>query len=581
LPFRAIAKARDGAAAAAAEITTAIADSRRRGALGDLAGARKALEGALARWPLARSLHDQMTVLDDGLRERDNRLTAARNLASEGKLREAMTAVLALTSADAAGEEARRLQADLRAKIDVVSAGVDQIRRAVHGRGSGSVEGLGHCIARLDELAKLQSDDPELARLRQALLVERRALELFHETLVTCGSGSLGPAFLDVVRELVGMRESLLTRDRLDARLLALGDEVAGRGEAECGKGRLHAAEVCLEALTALRGALGAVAPRVEDLGRRIATAHANAQEAVQKGRAALAAKELDAAESAFAVAHRNAADDAPVRELGREIEALRARSRELAAVEDMTASGDFARAHEKLATMAATPAALRTKIFDLKRSLARAQGLDGGFILRVDEGGEFLVLRSDSISIGNLRDGRSDLAVLANISGQHARVQRRMSFHGGMEDRILADRGQVSVNGKNVPEQRLRDGDEVSLGGQLRFEYRLPSSRSLTAQLRLLGGFQVRGTDRVLLLKDRGRDGRIIIGRARDAHVLVPGDGAEVELFAGLDGQVRVRCDSACTMDGRPFTGEHPVTAGAVVTCGDLTLVLQPLPPA
>jgi hypothetical protein len=47
-----------------------------------------------------------------------------------------------------------------------------------------------------------------------------------------------------------------------------------------------------------------------------------------------------------------------------------------------------------------------------------------------------------------------------------------------------------------------------------------------------------------VLLLKDRGRDGRILIGASHDCHVRVPGASGEVEIYASRDGQVRVRID-------------------------------------
>lgn len=580
LEFPAVRAARDEARAAATAITLAVDGSRRRAALGDIEGARQCLDRALAKWPLARGLHDEMKQMDDGALERHNRLAAARRLAGEGKLREALAGALALASSDASGDEARRLRSEVQAKIDVVAAGVDQIKRAVHGRSSGSIEGVGHCIARLDELLKLQVDHPELTRLHQCLVVERRGLEIVRDAIATCREGAVAADLVEAAGELLEVRSGLLNADRLDARLLEFADAAAVRGEAASAKGHLRAAELCAEVLGRLRTVLAPVGRCADEITGRIQAARITAARAVERGRAALSARQFDAAESAFDVACRSAADDEAVRTLGRELESVRARMTEIDELKDMTTKRDFARAHEKLAILSPTPPSLRTKIFDLKRNLAQAQGLDGGFVLRVDEGGEFLVLRRDSISIGNLRDGRSDLVVLANISGQHARIQRKMSFHGGMEDRIAAVRGEVTVNRKSVREHRLSDGDEISLAGQLRLTYCVPSTRSLTSLVRVLGGFQVRGTDKVLLMKDRGRDGRIIIGRARDAHVPVPVDGPEVELYAGLDGQIRVRCDGAGSMDGRPFTGEHPVNAGAVVVCGDVSFVLLPLPP-
>lgn len=218
----------------------------------------------------------------------------------------------------------------------------------------------------------------------------------------------------------------------------------------------------------------------------------------------------------------------------------------------------------------------LRTVLHDMNRELARAQGLEGGFLLRVDEGGEHLVLRTESFSIGNLREGLADLPLLANLATRHARIERRMSFHGGMEDRIHAEGGELRVAGVPCASHVLAGGDVVQLAG-LRMRYELPSRRSLTAGLRLLGGFTVAGTDSVLLLKDRGRDGRILIGRARDAHVIVASAQAEVELHATRDGQLMVRCEAGGAVDGIAFALEHAVAPGAVVEAGGITFVLAP----
>ena len=99
-----------------------------------------------------------------------------------------------------------------------------------------------------------------------------------------------------------------------------------------------------------------------------------------------------------------------------------------------------------------------------------------------------------------------------------------------------------------------------------------------MTVALTLSSGFQVAGTDKVLLMKDRGRDGRVLIGSVVDAHVRVPREQPEIELFAARDGQVRVKFDGDGEIGGRPFRGEHPVIAGAVVRCGEISFVLQPV---
>ena len=230
---------------------------------------------------------------------------------------------------------------------------------------------------------------------------------------------------------------------------------------------------------------------------------------------------------------------------------------------------------------MPPTPPFLRTRIYDMKQNLARAQGLEGAFLLRVDEGGEHLVLRGESVSIGNIRQARADLPILANVAGLHATIRRSMSFHGGMQDTVVAAEGEVRVAGAAVAERALSPGDRVQLGPNLAFVYQRPTPRSLSAAITLQSGFQVGGTDRILLMKDRGKDGRLLLGPGTDVHVRVPGAAGEVELFATNTGQIRVRSDAGGTIDGVPFRGEHPIAAGQVVAAAGISFLLLPWRPA
>jgi hypothetical protein len=94
---------------------------------------------------------------------------------------------------------------------------------------------------------------------------------------------------------------------------------------------------------------------------------------------------------------------------------------------------------------------------------------------------------------------------------------------------------------------------------------------------LSLLRGFQVDGVDKVLLMKDRGRDGRVVIGSSADAHVWVDGADADVELFADRTGELRCVAPRDGEVDGRPFSGEAAVPAGAVVRCGRIAFTVVP----
>ena len=60
-------------------------------------------------------------------------------------------------------------------------------------------------------------------------------------------------------------------------------------------------------------------------------------------------------------------------------------------------------------------------------------------------------------------------------------------------------------------------------------------------------------------------------------AELDAPHDESEVELYSASDGQIRVRFAGKGEIGGKPFTGSHPITAGALVRCGQTSFVLQP----
>ena len=101
------------------------------------------------------------------------------------------------------------------------------------------------------------------------------------------------------------------------------------------------------------------------------------------------------------------------------------------------------------------------------------------------------------------------------------------------------------------------------------------------TVGLVLQSGFQVAGTDRILLMKDRGRDGRILLGPGQDVHVRGAKATAEVEIFATSTGQRRVACAQGGTIDGVPFQGEHPLAAGQLIEAAGISFHLLPWRPA
>lgn len=515
-------------------------------------------------------------MLDASQREREERYARAEQASSEGRLAEAASIAMSLSGQKGIGARANLLLKDVRARQDLVSKGLGEVLALLHGRKACTLDGVRHCIARLEELRRVQSDHREMERVVEALRREVDALSSFEDAFAALGRGEVdGPAA--AVDGLLACRPHLLSKERLDSRFEDLADALLSAGERALLGGRPGDARRCGEAAIRLAGICPAAGARASRLMAEVEIRRDRAAAFAATARRMLDERDLEGAERCLNDSLEMDSDNPEARRLRAEMLCLKRHRDGIRRVEALVAERDYLQANRRLEDLPPTPPMLRTRIFDMKKSLARAQGLDGAFVLRVDEGGECVVLRGDSISIGNVRDGGADLSILANIAGRHARILRKMSFHGGMQDSIEADGGELWVGDRRVSRHVLRPGDEVRLGSSLRIAYRVPSPRSLTAELTLLGGFQVCGTDRILLLKDRGRDGRILLSSAEDAHVRVPNAEGEVEVFASRTGQMRVRSEKGGTVDGTPFSGERPLDAGALVRAAGISFALMP----
>jgi hypothetical protein len=491
-------------------------------------------------------------------------------------LRQAIGTALAIAGSARIVAAAQQLMVEARARMAVVERGLDEVRVALHGRAAATSEGVRHCLLRLGELAKVQVDHEELPKVLAAVESEVAALAVHDQLVALLREGAL-PGVAERVRELLAFRPRLLAPERLDARLCDVGDAIERRVDSSCTAGRLDdvlTLAAALDALVVVRDSFGAAAARWRHV---VAERRRDVEAKLQEARAALGQRNLAEADRLVESALALWADGGPARAFAAELHKVRQQAAVLERAASMVKAGDLIGAEQKLASLPAAEPLLRTRVYDMKQDLARAQGLEGAFLLRVDEGGEHLVWRGETMTVGNVRQRRADLPVLANLAGCHASIRRSMSFHGGMQDELHAEEGEVRHGGAPIQKRRLQSGDRVQLGSALGLAYRLPSSRSLSAAVTLLGGFQVAGTDRLLLMKDRGRDGRLLIGPGQDVHVRVARATCEVEVYANPSGQMRVACAQEGTIDGAPFRGEHPVAAGQVLVAGGITLVMLP----
>lgn len=566
-------------AAAGAGAAAVLAAAQRAVAAGDLEGAAGQLREYLLSHPLDEGVRRELAMVEEGLAAVQERLQAARAAAREGRLAAAATAAAALAGPTTTGVAAAQLLAEVKARMAVVDRGIDEVRVALHGKAANGSEGVRHCARRLQALAQVHADHAELPRLITAVTAEADAIDRLHAAREAAVAGDTATAWAALV-ELAPRRSEWLAPDRLDARLTELAERVCAAAEAGLARGEPGFANLVGAPLSAMAWSDPALQRRAARLQSAAGAARAQAEQHVAAARSRLLDRDLAEAERLAGLAAGCDAELPALRELRTELRRLQVHAEALDRAQRLADERDFVGAEQKLAGLPPTPAFLRTRIYDMKQNLAKAQGLEGTFLLRVDEGGECLVVRGESITIGNVRQANVDLPLLANIAGRHASVRRSMSFHGGMQDTIVAEEGTVAVGGAAVQQRALAAGDVVRLGQTLALRYEMPSARSLTARLVLQGGFQVAGTDRVLLMKDRGKDGRILLGPGRDAHVRVARADREVELYAAPNGQIRVACSDGGRIDGVPFRGEHPVDAGQVVEAGGVSFVLLPWRP-
>lgn len=134
---------------------------------------------------------------------------------------------------------------------------------------------------------------------------------------------------------------------------------------------------------------------------------------------------------------------------------------------------------------------------------------------LLVDGAGSFLVLRADRVTIGRAgAESPRDIPLMADLSALHAEIARID------EDYFLFARKPVIVNGREVPQRLLEDGDRIELARHVRLRFLLPSRRSASAVLELGGSQRLSGDVRRVILFDR----HATMGPGPANHIVVPG---------------------------------------------------------
>jgi hypothetical protein len=163
---------------------------------------------------------------------------------------------------------------------------------------------------------------------------------------------------------------------------------------------------------------------------------------------------------------------------------------------------------------------------------------------LRVDDGGEWLIVLGGPVVIGHARAEECDLPFLADVPPACAELSREASLRDGPGWRVRPLAGAtVRVAGEPLGDEgrRLADGDRVRFAANLALRHRLPDPASESAVLELEGGAECLGAGRVVLA-GAGMGGRLRLGAGARRHVPLERGGCEASLIALAD-RIAVAC--------------------------------------
>jgi len=170
-----------------------------------------------------------------------------------------------------------------------------------------------------------------------------------------------------------------------------------------------------------------------------------------------------------------------------------------------------------------------------------------------IDAVGGFLTFTRDRIQVGNISNSRNDVAIMGDLSSQHAEFLREA------QGWVLIAHAETTVNGKHGTSFLLKDGDKIAMRAvEWTFHQPLPWSR--TARLELASRHRLPlGMDGVLLLSDT-----CLLSTDRRAHIQTPWD-VPVAL-SWHRGQYWLRGPGDLLIDGKTHQGWGPLGESSLV---------------
>ncbi len=539
---------------------------------GDLRKALGELQSVLAKHPRHQDLRDQLQRIETQLRKGSEVLQSANEALNRSDIYQARKICCDLVTRPGFSAQGEELLARVKNTLEEVN--LKMIRAEVALQGADSKRGdLEEALIGVQaglEVVRDHASGPELVvRLKDAMesLIEAERGDSHkrmddQDGALSCfaRAAQLWPS-----NATLALQHASLA-GRMGAQKLVESERLLQRGETS------QASDLVKEALALL--------PSQSADKRRAGALNVSIEQASLEGEALLTAArdraargQYDEAESALRDLERVCPGHRDAKRMGEII----SQGREAEAVTGGENRKDRAKEIEKLLLATARSREERDLVDNIRGRLARKRDFGGNdFLLRVEDGGEYLVLTGDSIRVGNVLESDVELPIMANISRVHARFERTRDFHHGERYRLVAEGGsRCFVNGKIIRQADLKHGDRIKLGSDLEMVFELPTEKSVSALLQLQGDFNVDGVDKIILMKPTGADGKILISSGKKSHVGVKTLSRDVEIYRRVDGPTAggLVCTSllGVEVDGRGGRAEENIHEGCEVRCGDL----------
>ena len=190
-------------------------------------------------------------------------------------------------------------------------------------------------------------------------------------------------------------------------------------------------------------------------------------------------------------------------------------------------------------------------------------------FLLWVDAVGGYLVCTGDVVTLGQPVPGRAvDVPILADLSGQHARI------HRAGEGYLLEAMRETRLDGRLVEGQvPLTSGQTVELGQGVRMRFIQPHPLSTTARLEFVSRHRTQpSADGVLLMAQS-----LILSAQTNAHVVCR-DWTEAVVLQREGNQLYCCTPGEFEVDGAPCQHRAPLHGSSHASGEEFSLSLEPL---